>query len=327
MRHSGLAGGAAAPERRLVEDAQVDEQPKLQAGGGQRRQLVQLRGRDDAAVEHEGGGVGAGAEHLLEPGRDGLDVGGGQLSLGAERDERVGGEREGAHALGGGIVPAAGEDELRARHRLPQLLLDLRPRRRRAMPTGRGRRRPREGRFGRPEPLVSSVRSGVCQLVCHVNLRSSPGILPPLTMVDRGRSRKRGSMAQVGEPHYRLGRRAADRLDDGADERLGLGPLVVDASSDRRAGGDVRFAGEEDRDLGIERTRRVRGREALGCAGADVEDDRRGCVAGLERAQQGVRVDAAGALDPARVEQEAHELDETRVAARDDDRPEERLGQ
>ena len=27
----GLAGGAAAPERRLVEDAEVDEQPKLQA--------------------------------------------------------------------------------------------------------------------------------------------------------------------------------------------------------------------------------------------------------------------------------------------------------
>ena len=106
-----LAAVGTPPERDLVEDVQVDEQPKLDPDRGERRELEQLGRSEHSAVEHERGRLGGDGEDARQLGCSCPDVGGGQLALGAERDECVARERQRRIRLGAGGV-AGGQREL-----------------------------------------------------------------------------------------------------------------------------------------------------------------------------------------------------------------------
>ena len=119
------------PEGGLRGDPELEQEPELDLGRDERRELVQDRARADRPVEVEARGVeGLAADLRQRLDRD-LDVGGVELALGRERDDDApdvgaGGEPVGRLGLAGALErderPAVGraQEQVDARIRLAQ---------------------------------------------------------------------------------------------------------------------------------------------------------------------------------------------------------------
>ena len=113
-----LAGDGPAPERDGLKQSEVEEQPQLDAGRDEWRQLEQSRVRDGTGEDEEARSLQVDAEGLGERRDGGLDVLGGELAFRRQRDDGVGGIGDGAGLLCCRPASCRGYDLLGARVRL-----------------------------------------------------------------------------------------------------------------------------------------------------------------------------------------------------------------